>query len=70
MNEANVRKLIAAKIAETGSLRKLALLWSISPAMLSDVMNGRRAPGPKVLVNLGMIRVNRVDYIPQSMSVK
>lgn len=62
MNESDIRRLVAISIKRAGSLRSLAREWKISPAMLSDVMTGRRGPGPKVLDHFGLKRVVIVTY--------
>ena len=54
MTHADVVKLIQAKIEKAGSLRKQALRWKISAPYLSDVMLGRRQPGPAILRRLGL----------------
>jgi hypothetical protein len=56
MTEADVKKLVGRAIERAGGVRALAREWDVSPAQISDVMNGRRGPGPKVLRNLGMRR--------------
>lgn len=40
-------------VEQAGSLRALARRWKLSAAYLSDVKNGRRAPGPSILKHLG-----------------
>ena len=42
---------------EGRSLRDLAKAIPCSPAYLSDVMNGNRPPGPKILTFLGLQRI-------------
>ncbi len=37
----------------------VAKAFNVSPAYLSDVMVGRRDPGPKILAGLGLERVVR-----------
>lgn len=43
-----------------GSQRALAKELGVSEPYLSDVINGRRDPGPKILKALGLERI--VDY--------
>lgn len=57
-----MRAVIAAAVKAVGSLREAARRWGVSPAYLSDVLNGRRAPGPSVLEPLGYERVVTVVY--------
>ena len=47
---------------QRGSQRTLARELGVSEAYLSDVINGRRDPGRKLLKALGLERV--VDYRP------
>lgn len=56
MTESDVKKLIAKEIARAGTMTALAREWGVSVVTISDIMAGRRGPGPKVLRNLGMIR--------------
>lgn len=63
MTQAQVIKLIRREIAKTGSLRAQALAWGVSAAYLSDVVNGKRWPGEKILGHLGLkgtVKVTRV----------
>lgn len=64
MTEDQVRALIERLILEAGSLRALARRWKITPAYLSDLRRGRRAPGPHVLRPLGLKRVVTITYEP------
>ena len=45
-------------------MRKLAFRWNVCPATLSNILRGKQKPGPLVLVNLGLVRVRRVEYVP------
>lgn len=62
MTEPELISHIAARANQAGGVRALARDWGISPAMISDVINGRRGPGPKVLKAFGLKRVVRVSY--------
>jgi hypothetical protein len=55
---------ILATQIEASSLRKTAKRHGISAAYLSDIMNGKRNPGEKILSSLGMRRVVRrtIEY--------
>lgn len=64
MNEDEVRERVETAIECAESLRKLAESWGISPAYLSDVRTGRRAPGDSILRHLGLKRVVVVTYEP------
>ena len=48
--------VLRREITRDGSLRATARRLKITPAYLSDVMRGRRDPGPKVLEPLGYFR--------------
>lgn len=62
MGEIEMRDLIAKAVQRVGSLREAARQWGCSPAYLSDVLNGRRGPGPAVLDPLGFERVVTVTF--------
>lgn len=62
MDEAQMREILRAAVAALGSLREAARQWKVSPAYLSDCLNGRRAPGPSVLKPIGYERVVLVSY--------
>lgn len=49
---------------EASSLRQTAKKHGISAAYLSDIMNGKRNPGQKILCSLGIQRVVRrtIEY--------
>lgn len=62
MTESGVRALVDREVQRAGSRRQLALEWGVSPAMISDLMNGRRGPGPKILKHLKLRRVESVSF--------
>jgi DNA-binding transcriptional regulator YdaS (Cro superfamily) len=66
MSEDDVIRLIRTRVKAAGSQRALTREWGISPAHMSDVLSGRRGPGPKILDRLNLRRVVRVDYQPAS----
>jgi transcriptional regulator with XRE-family HTH domain len=68
MNEQEVIALVAAQAKEAGSMRELARRWGITVSYVSDLLNGRRAPGPKILGPLGLERVKRIEYRPVKKS--
>lgn len=49
MNSRDLQFYIREKVALAGSQAKLAQMLGISEAYLSDILNGKRHPGPKVL---------------------
>jgi hypothetical protein len=69
MTEREVTEIIRRNIAMAGSLRELARQWKVSAALISDVMNRRRSPGPKILDHLNLRRVVRVTYEPYAKLV-
>jgi hypothetical protein len=64
VTEQQVVAIIKVFIGKAGSLRTLAKAWKVSPALLSDVINGRRGPGPAILKNLGLERRVTVSFEP------
>lgn len=64
LTESQVREKVEAMVVKAGSLRRLAAEWSISPAYLSDFLNGRRGPGPQILGPLGLVAETTVRYVP------
>lgn len=50
-----VLDLLRAEIEKAGSLRKYAKQSGYTAAYLSDVLRGRRDPGPKILEPLGLV---------------
>lgn len=66
MSERDVCSLVEKEIERAGSLRALSREWGVSPAMLSDLLNGRRGPGPKILGPLGLRRVKAIQFLPEA----
>ena len=62
MNEQAVISLIREEKERAGGVRALARKWGISPCHISDLLNGRRGPGPSVLKPLGLTKVETVEY--------
>lgn len=60
MTEDQIIKLIKDKKGD-GSQSDLARAMGITPQYLHDVLNGRRAPGPKILEYLGIEK--RENYV-------
>lgn len=54
MTREQVVKIIRQSIEASGGLREQARRWGVSAAYLSDIMNGRRNPGKKILSHLGL----------------
>ncbi len=57
-----VVKLLRDEISRTGSANQFALKWGMTPSYLSDFLNYRCQPGPKILKALGLEKVVTVDY--------
>lgn len=55
MTEQNIRRMVKQNADEAGSIRKLGLAWGLSAAYLSDVIAGKRRPGPSVLRRVGVV---------------
>ena len=53
--EQQIRQHVAALASAAGSMRALAREWGVDPSYLSDFLNGRRGPGPKILGPLGLV---------------
>lgn len=70
MTESDVISLVRAKVAEVGSMRELARRWGVSMSYVSDLVNGRRAPGAKILEPLGLERVKTVEYLRKGAKAK
>jgi hypothetical protein len=58
ISEEALRELFRKEIAIAGGTRKLAKLWKVSAAFISDISLGRRRPGPKILKRMGYERVS------------
>ena len=65
ITEREVRVKIIRLVEKHGSARKLAASWGVSPTYLSDVLNERRLPGPKILEKLGLERVEVYRRVPR-----
>lgn len=63
MSADEVRKMIRSRAEDIGTMRALARAWKVSPAYLSDVINGNREPGPRILRALGLRK--SVIYSPR-----
>jgi len=54
MSAAEVLEKVEAAVEAAGSAKALAERWDVSQPYLSDVRAGKRAPGPSILVHLGL----------------
>lgn len=66
MTRAEVLERIESEVRKAGSAKNLAAAWSISAPYLSDVRKGVRAPGPSILVRLGLEA--ETQYAPREKS--
>lgn len=57
LSERRFRELLQNAIRRIGSQKAAAAEWQISPAYLSDVLQGKRAPGKAILAALGYRKV-------------
>lgn len=64
MTEAEVVELVRVGAAKAGSLREYARQTGVTASYISDLLNGRRAPGPKILGPLGLERLKVIEYRP------
>jgi hypothetical protein len=60
MTAEKVRNKLASAISEAGSAVNWARHYGVSPAYVSDVLKGHKAPGKKILAALGLVRV--IEY--------
>lgn len=58
-----VLQSIQGHVKRAGSLRNLAKMWKVTPAYLSDILLGRRQPGPKVLRNMCLVARKKVSIL-------
>lgn len=61
-----VLALIWKQVDADGSQTKTAERYGCSKVYLSDVLNGKREPGPKIL---GALKLERIDREPQYRAV-
>ncbi len=61
MTEAEVRDRVVQMVSANGGCRAMAKHLKVSPSYVSDVCNGRRAPGLPFLKMLGLKRVIRYE---------
>lgn len=57
MDETELVALLVKECAAAGSQAAWAKARGVTPAYVSDVVNGRRDPGPSILMALGCERV-------------
>ncbi len=60
MNLDTVRDNLALACKNEGSAINWARKYGVAAAYVSDVLTGRKEPGPKILEPLGIVRV--IDY--------
>lgn len=59
MSEKDVIDEIRKTVKAYGSMRALAREWQVTPSYISDLLKGRRVPGPKILSQLGLRAVRQ-----------
>ena len=57
LSKAHVLEMLRRKARTAGSQKALAEALGVTPAFLSDVLHGKREPGPTMLRALGLRRV-------------
>lgn len=62
MDEKQVIERVRKEVGRAGSIRALAREWGVTPSYICDLLNGRRAPGGKILGPLGLRMVKTVTY--------
>lgn len=62
LSEAEVRQTVHDRVVRAGSMRAAAREFGVTVSYVSDLLNGRRAPGPKILGPLGLERIKMVVY--------
>ena len=58
-----LRLWLRGEIARIGTQKEAAARWRVSETHLSDVLNGKREPGAKLLNQWGLCR--QIAYIPK-----
>ena len=56
MTGTEIRSVLARMVVKVGGQKTLATKMGVSQAYLSDILRGRRDPGPRVLAFLGLRR--------------
>lgn len=64
MTEHGVAGVLGVFVKKAGGVRALAKVWGVSPSHISDVVNGRRGPGPAILEKLGLTRRVTERFVP------
>jgi hypothetical protein len=64
MDESQVIGMVRNEVTRAGSMRALCREWGVTPSYMCDLLNGRRAPGPKILGPLKLTKRKTVVYGP------
>lgn len=67
MTAEDVRDLVRKRIAAAGSMAALAKQWKCTAGYLSNILNGRDTPGPRILKPLGLRIVTTTTYVVESV---
>ena len=54
MDKTTIIKMLQRLVKEHGSQKAAAVNIGVKPSYFNDVLQGRREPGPKILVALGL----------------
>lgn len=65
MTEDQVIERVRFEVKRSGSMRAYARTIGVTVSYVSDLLNGRRAPGPKILDPLGLEKVKVIEYRPK-----
>lgn len=68
MNADAVRGLLERAVGGAGSLREWARRHKLSPAYVSDVLAGRREPGPSICDAFGIEAQRKTTYRKKAKS--
>lgn len=69
MTRRQVLQIVESERDAAGGVRALARKWRLSAPYISDVLRGRRDPGPKVLKKLGLRKVPPAPVEPSYVEV-
>ena len=63
MTDAQLMRLLEARLERAGTVKNLAADLGISATYLADILSRRSEPGPKVLAALGLKRESRYSVV-------
>lgn len=68
MEVRDVLQKLLNECTRAGGQKAWAIRWGLSPQHVNDVLNGRRDPGPGVLIPLGLQKI--VTYAPLPTAIE